>query len=393
MLLDGNRRRSRAGPRPHRRRRPVLGLAIALPVALLGVPATSYVSALTAPGSADWQTTSVEWVRDHGGGPLVDAVENWWYAHNRPTGAAPAAGTLPTEAPPVTPSAGPSAAAVEPARPPTLPLLAGRPPLAHEAEWIPNPDGGPTPALYSAYFRPDPTYPSQIVGVAWMNQDLTATHLFAGTAEPVAGTTPSAAQVPQDLRSRLVGVFNSGWKMRDSHGGFFAAGKTLVALRDGAASLVIDASGRVTVGRWGRDVRPGPDVAAVRQNLDLIVDDGRAVDGLGDNATGAWGTAHNQFQYTWRSGVGTDASGNLLYVAGDQLTLAGLADAMAAAGVQRGMELDIHPKTVTFNIIRPARSGTGLEATKLLPRMVNPADRYLRPDHRDSLAVTLRGAP
>src|SRR6185436_8078871 len=89
MLLDGNRRRSRAGPRPHRRRRPVLGMAIALPVALLGVPATSYVSALTAPGSADWQTTSVEWVRDHGGGPLVDAVENWWYARNRPTGAAP----------------------------------------------------------------------------------------------------------------------------------------------------------------------------------------------------------------------------------------------------------------------------------------------------------------
>ena len=391
MLLDGNRRRSRAAPRPPRRRRPVLGLAIALPVALLGVPATSYVSALTAPGSADWQTTSVEWVRDHGGGPLVDAVENWWYAHNRPTGAAPAAGTLPTEAPPVTPSAGPSAAAVEPARPPTLPLLAGRPPLAHEAEWIPNPDGGPTPALYSAYFRPDPTYPSQIVGVAWMNQNLTATHLFAGTAEPVPGTTPAAAQVPRGLRSRLVAVFNSGWKMADSRGGFYTGGKSLVPLQDGAASLVIDTSGRVTVGRWGRDARLGPDVAAVRQNLQLIVDNGRPLDGLADNATGAWGSPRNQFQFTWRSGLGTDRSGNLIYVAGDQLTLAGLADAMTAAGVQRGMELDIHPKTVTFNVIRP--SHTGLDATKLLPAMVKPADRYLVPDRRDFLAVTLRTAP
>ena len=64
---------------------------------------------------------------------------------------------------------------------------------------------------------------------------------------------------------------------------------------------------------------------------------------------------------------------------------------MTAAGVQRGMELDIHPKTVTFNIIRP--SHTGLDATKLLPAMVKPADRYLVPDHRDFLAVTLRTAP
>jgi hypothetical protein len=31
---------------------------------------------------------------------------------------------------------------------------------------------------------------------------------------------------------------------------------------------------------------------------------------------------------------------------------------MTAAGVQRGMELDIHPKTVTFNIIHPSRTGS-----------------------------------
>ena len=74
-------------------------------MAVLSAPAASYVTALTAPGSADWQTTSVEWVRDHGGGPLVDTVENWWYAHNRPTGAAPAAGTLPTDDGPAGPPA------------------------------------------------------------------------------------------------------------------------------------------------------------------------------------------------------------------------------------------------------------------------------------------------
>ena len=62
---------------------------------------------------------------------------------------------------------------------------------------------------------------------------------------------------------------------------------------------------------------------------------------------------------------------------------------MAAAGVQRGMELDIHPKTVSFNAYRRDAGTSG--PTKLLPGMVSPATRYLVPHHRDFLAVTLRG--
>ena len=169
-----------------------------------------------------------------------------------------------------------------------MPLLAGKPALAHEAEWVPNPDGGATPALYSAYFRPNADYPSQIVGVAWMNQDLTSTHLFAGTAEPVPGRRRPPPRSRATCATELVAVFNSGWKMADSRGGFYAGGKSLVPLQDGAASLVIDKSGRVTIGRWNRDSRLGRDVAAVRQNLQLIVDGARPVDGLADNATGAW---------------------------------------------------------------------------------------------------------
>ena len=49
---------------------------------------------------------------------------------------------------------------------------------------VPNPDGGATSALYSAYFRPDAAVPSQIVSVAWMNQDLSSTHR-ADASRPV----------------------------------------------------------------------------------------------------------------------------------------------------------------------------------------------------------------
>jgi len=394
MLLDERRPDPPRRPRSRRRRHVALWSAVLVPLTVLGVPAASYVKALTDPGSTDWQVTTVEWLRDHGGGPLVDAAENAWYAHNRPSGDAPAPQTVPTSADPA-PAEPVPVAAVPPssatAQPPPLPLLPGVPPLRNEAAWVPNQDGGATPGLYTAWFRPDPAHPSQIVGLAWMNQDVVRTHLIAGTAEPVAATPPASGQVPPDLRTGLVATFNSGWKMRDCRGGFFAGGRSAVPLRDGAASLVIDTSGRVTVGRWGRDPRPGRDVAAVRQNLDLIVDGGRPVAGLEDNAAGAWGNPKNQFQYTWRSGLGTDRTGNLVYVAGDQLTLSTLAGAMTAAGVQRGMELDIHPKTVTFNVVHPTGGAApGLDATKLLPAMASPANRYLVPDHRDFLAVTVR---
>jgi len=251
---------------------------------------------------------------------------------------------------------------------------------------------GGVPPLFHGWFRPDPAYPSQVVGVAWFDQALTATQLVAGTREP-GGTWPEGAQVPPAERPSLLAAFNSGWKMKDISGGFYAHGRTAKPLRDGSASLVIDTAGRVTVGQWGRDVSMSPQVAAVRQNLALIVDQGRPVAGLADNSSGAWGSAKNQFQYTWRSGAGVDRAGNLVYVAGDKLTLAGLARAMTEAGVARGMELDIHPEMVTFNLFQPeAGAPAGVAGTKLLPDMTQSATRYLAPDQRDFFAVTLRGA-
>jgi Phosphodiester glycosidase len=101
-----------------------------------------------------------------------------------------------------------------------------------------------------------------------------------------------------------------------------------------------------TVEQWGRDAVAGPDVVAVRQNLALIVDGGQPVAGLDLNAGGTCGTVRNQLQYTWRSGVGMDAIGNLVYVGGGNMTLKSLATALTEAGANRAMQLDIHSKMV-----------------------------------------------
>jgi hypothetical protein len=131
-------------------------------------------------------------------------------------------------------------------------------------------------------------------------------------------------------------------------------------------------------------------VTAVRQNLALVVDGGRPVPGLSRNAAGQWGSTHNQLQYTWRSGIGTDAHGDLVYVAGDQMTLSTLATAMVDAGVVRGMQLDIHRSMVTFASWLPGAGGATPAATHLLPDMPGAADRYLQPDQRDFFYLTLR---
>lgn len=379
----------RLGASRHRRRRGpgrvALQVVAVVVVLLIDTAGVSYTQALQYPGDASWQVRTVEWVRDHGGGGLVDLVENWWFAHNQPIGTAPAPELLPVPAA--------AAAPVAPAgpQPPRLPQMAGVAPLPGETAWASSAQRvGGVPAMYTSYFRPDPACPSEIVGAAWLDQSLTSTHLISGTREP-AGSWPEGAQVPVQMRPTLLAAFNSGWKMKDTAGGFYADGRLVKAMQDGAASVVIDTTGRVTVGQWGRDVSMGPQVAAVRQTLNLIIDGGQRVAGLADNPSGAWGSPKNQFQYTWRSGVGTDRSGNLVYVAGDKLTLAGLAQAMIDAGVQRGMELDIHPAMVTF---RPAAGAPfGLAGAKLLPGMTQAATRYLHPDQRDFFAVTLRGTP
>jgi hypothetical protein len=354
------------------RRRWVLAL-VAVCLIPLGV---SYGQALTYPGSASFAVRTVEWVRDHGGGPLVNAVENVYYGLKAPTGKAPDPATLPQEQPGATLG--------------TIPTVAGDPPLPGEGVWQAGPPvAGHASGLATTFLRPDPSHPSVVAGLARFDQNLVAAHLIAGTREPSGLGWPEGGQVPADLRPSLVATFNSGWKIADAQGGFLADGRTAKPLRDGAASAVIDTSGRIVVGAWNRDVGPGPGVAAVRQNLALVVEHGKAVAGLDVNTDSRWGSAKNQLQYTWRSGLGTDANGDLIYVAGTQLTLQNLADTLTAAGAVTAMELDIHPAMVAMFAYAHSSAGdpTG---TLLLPTMDAPAHRYLVPDQRDFFAITAR---
>ncbi|WP_374970860.1 hypothetical protein [Terrabacter sp. BE26] len=183
-------------------------------------------------------------------------------------------------------------------------------------------------------------------------------------------------------------TFNSGWRFKDLLGGFYEDGRYSRPLQPGAGSVVIDRAGRATIGVWGQDVAMSPSVLAVRQNLHLVVVGGAPAAGISD-ASGPWGVAANQRQYTWRSGLGVDAHGNLVYAAGNHMTLRVLVDALVDAHAVRAVELDMHPGMVAFSRWLPNRTG-GVTAQNLLPTMPDAPSRYLTPDQRDFFYVTLR---
>jgi hypothetical protein len=236
--------------------------------------------------------------------------------------------------------------------------------------------------------RPDPAHPELIATVAWMDQAALRFALVAGTREPGGGPGAWDAHVPADLQPNLVAAFNSGFRMKDTPGGALEEGHQVRTLGDGLATFAVRADGTATVGVWGRDLQAGPDVVSARQNLRLIVDGGQAVPGLAFN-DGRWGPL-SQAAPTWRSGLGVDASGHLLYVSGNHLTLGVLADVLRRAGAVRAMELDIHSQMVVFNLFSHPAGALRPVGQKLSPDMVPSADRYLSPDQRDFVAVFAR---
>jgi hypothetical protein len=244
------------------------------------------------------------------------------------------------------------------------------------------------PAVETAALRVGAT--TLAVGLARLDMTRVRLALYAGAGQP-AGSWSNQGAVGPSLWPGLIATFNSGFKLDASRGGWYLDGRAATPLRDGAASVVMFRSGSATVGQWGRDATLTGDVVAVRQNLSLLVDAGQPAPGLGTNILPAWGFTLGGAVATWRSALGVDGAGRLLYIAGPGLDPANLASAAIAAGAIRAMELDINPAFVLFSTFADGPIGPGGPiGTKLLPAMVPPATRFLTPVARDFFAVLAR---
>jgi hypothetical protein len=89
----------------------------------------------------------------------------------------------------------------------------------------------------------------------------------------------------------------------------------------------------------------------------------------------------------WRTGLGVDANGNLLYLAAPDQAAPTLARLLVHAGAVRAMELDINPEwpiLVTY-------AGPWAAAPSLfIPNPNQIPNRFLSPSTKDFFAVYLR---
>lgn len=231
-------------------------------------------------------------------------------------------------------------------------------------------------------------------GIAWMDASRLRGTLYSGSISPGQGPWTYTAPVQPAAALTLVCAFNGGFKLADTHGGYYAEGRYFAPLVTGAASLVITQDGTVSVGEWGRDESMSADVVAVRQNLTLLVDGGAPVSGLSADDTATWGSTLNYVPQVYRSGVGVTSTGALVYVSGPSLNIVQLAGLLVAAGAVRGMELDINPAWDTFTFYTPSTptgAASPANGTDLLASMSGGTTRFFDPSYaRDFITLSTR---
>jgi hypothetical protein len=337
----------------------------------------SYVGAMAEPSNSSLGVRSVEWLRDHGAAGLVSQVESIYYSLTAPGKGGPTLRALPK----VGYGATGSTSALAPYQPPKVaPLL--RPALPGEGSWrsIQSGLGAEEPLLVTT-LRNQPEYPRVVAGLAWIDTKRTTLTLNPGRQEPSVSIPRGTMDVPYAKRGRLLATFNSGFKLSDSHGGFVLNGHTYATMHDGQATLVGYTDGHVDIVDWGYGQTAPGTVSFARQNLPLLVNEGRASPNLDSSE---WGVTVGNAVLVWRSGIGVDGHGNLIYAAGDNQTVGSLARTLIHAGAVRAMELDINSYWVSFITYGASFAG---EPTNLLPDMSRTSSRYLTPDDRDFFAV------
>jgi hypothetical protein len=372
-----------------RRARRVLTVAC---VFCLAAAATSWVPAVTGSRNLGITVASVEWLRSHGGNPIASEIENWYYELNAPEKGGPPLKSLPRVGVAAAGGSG-SGQGGSPAKvvkahyaPPNVdPLI--HPKLPGEGVWQKaGAKVGPEPPVLLTTFRSDPEYPQFVAGVAWMDHARTELAYVPGLAEPPEPLEHRGdGEVPPGMRHRLVATFNGGFPLETSNAGLIYRGKVVETMVDGIATVVGYRGGGFDIVKWEHGTNVPKNVWFAKQNLPPIIYEGKLNPNLSDGPE--WGETVNNAVRVWRSGLGVDAHGNLMYAAANYQTVESLAKVLQRAGAVRAIELDINEDWTSFISYRHPGA---LDPSNLLPEMFRSPQRYLTPDERDFFAVYLK---
>jgi hypothetical protein len=388
-----------------RRRRILLGIAIAVPILMLGLWIAIHRVVWLGPFLADTARSVV------GPGPVAwlenvaydldDRVQKLRRGGEKPEAywdvpsAQPAAPPKPPEPSPASPTASPSASPT----PAPAPPIAGRfrpndvgPVLKEfsapgDGVWVPIEDPralGDPPVLYKTLLHPDGNRSWTTVAVVAADLQRLKLHLVAGTREPEAVEKGSEALVrtglvaPEHHRD-LVAAFNGGFKTVHGRYGMRVGGVTLIPPRKDACTVAETTEGKLVIRSWKALSDDPGKLLWWRQTPGCFIELGKKHAGLVMEDNTYWGAKIGGDTVIRRSAIGISEDGLTLFVGiGDFTTAPAIARAMAHAGSHSVAELDVNwsfPKLLFYE----PRPATGeLIATPLSKGFEFTEDDYIR---------------
>ncbi|HUO75411.1 MAG TPA: phosphodiester glycosidase family protein [Candidatus Paceibacterota bacterium] len=263
-------------------------------------------------------------------------------------------------------------------------------PIMGEGEWNDIPlDLFPGKVVVAdTFIRPDPARSYAFVTLVQMDMSKLRLWSVAGTKEPGGQVgKPGPGIIPPDIQraGRLVAAFDGGFQYRDGQYGMIVGDTTYLPLKNDLATLVGHADGRIEIVDYtGQSL--GNDVIFVRQNCPMLVEHG-VVESKDDVNRALWGRTITSDIYTWRSGIGITAKGNLLFAVGNALVPSTLATALKAAGAVDAMQLDINPNWVRFNVF-DHYSSAGYSSAPIMQGIRDGSQSYLHGYNKDFFYLT-----
>ncbi len=225
------------------------------------------------------------------------------------------------------------------------------------------------------------------IGLLWIDPSSVSFRLVPGLKVPEGGPALPADNRPSTWLPRMVAAFNGGFMLKDKVGGYFYAHHTVSPLVAGLGALEITTDGRLTVGQWGRDLRLTPRTVVVRENLPLLVDDGRSQVAATDTVR-TWGIANGGLWTANRSALGELADGSLVYAYGHDVRPAAMAQALVRVGAQRAMVLDMNKSWPGGFVYR--HTPQGLVGQRIQPMETHAPSVYQRRYTKDFIVVQAR---
>ncbi len=246
-------------------------------------------------------------------------------------------------------------------------------------------------AVLTTTFAPSAQAPTVVAYVAWIRTSRTLLSLYPGYEGPGAtspGVNRGPEMVPPAASTDLLATFNSGFYEADGAGGFYTHHTLYFPMIKGLATVVRYTNGKVNVVSWSGGARPGATVLMARQNLPLLVSNARATPLSSQNQM--WGLTLHGLAAVWRTALGVDARGNLLYVAAPAQPSSSLASIMVRLHAGSALELDINPEWPIF-VTYAARGARG--PALFVPNPNQIPNRFLYSSTKDFFAEYISQHP